>query len=110
MVSERRQVSLGDSAQREPAQPRELRPFNELKEMAHDGKVLNTKPCTNIYFNHIEDISYLGESFQMHSMQITNQPELAGEYRAKQVEQLHIMKGTSGTLCGSTNGSGTLYP
>ena len=62
------------------AQPRLLRPFHELKDMAHDGQVFSTEQHTNLYFHYVEVINDLAETFQMYSTQILNQPELAIEY------------------------------
>ena len=55
--------------------------------MVHDGQVFIMEQCTNLYFDHVEVINGLVESFQMYSMHINNHPESAVEYRSKQTEQ-----------------------
>ena len=52
--------------------------------MVHDGQVFSMEQHTNLYFDHMEVINDLAESFQMYSTQIINQPE----YKAKQAEQV----------------------
>ena len=107
---ERRQVSQGVSAPQQPSQPRKLCPFHELKEMVHDGKIFMVEQCTNLYFDRVEVISDLVESFQTYSALITNQPELAGEYSMKQVEQAtYYEKISKKHRCSSTNGSSTSH-
>ena len=69
------------------AQPRQLRPFHELKDMVHDSQVFSMEYCTNLYFYRIEVINNLVESFQMYSTHILNNPLSAPEYRTKQSEQ-----------------------
>ena len=63
-----------------------LKPFHELREMVHDGKIFMVEQCTNLYYDRVEVISNLVESFQMYSALITIQPELTGKHLAKQVE------------------------
>ena len=55
--------------------------------MVHDGKTFTVEQCTSFYFDRVDGICDLVESFQTCSALITNQPELTGEYSRKQVEQ-----------------------
>ena len=48
--------------------------------------------CTNLYFDHIEVINDLVESFQMYYTNILNNPLSAPEYRAKQSDQASYYK------------------
>ena len=76
------------TAPQQPAQPRTLRSFLELRDMTHEGQIFSMDQCTNLYFHHCaEVINDLIESFQMYSMQILNQPESAAEIRSRQSEQ-----------------------
>ena len=88
----RRQVPQEVPAPQQSAQPKPLRPINELRDMVDDGQVFSTEQYTNLYFYHIEVINNLVESFQMYSTHIINHPLLAAEYRAKQSEQASYYK------------------
>ena len=87
MDDDRRQVPQEVPTLQESTQPRQLRPFHELKYMVHEGKVFSMEQCTNLYFHHVEVINNLVESFQMYSTHILSHPLSAPEYRAKQSDQ-----------------------
>ena len=84
----RRQVPQEEApAPPQSAQPSPLRPFQELRDMTHEGQVFSMEQCRNLYFHSIEVNNDLIESFEMYSMQILNQPESAAEIRSRQSEQ-----------------------
>ena len=59
---ERRQAPQKEApAPQQSVQPRPLRPFLELKDMAQEGQVFSMEQCTNLYFHHIEVINDLIE-------------------------------------------------
>ena len=61
--------------------------------MAHDGQVFSMEQRTNLYFDCIEVINNLIESFQMYSRHILNNPLSASKYRTKQAEQASYYEG-----------------
>ena len=88
--NDRRQVSQDVQAL---VQPTQLRPFHELKDMVHDGKVFSTEQHTNLYFDYVKVINDLVESFQLYSAHILTNPLSAPEYRIKQSEQASYYEG-----------------
>ena len=47
--NEMRQVPQEVPALQKSAQPRQLRPFHELRDMVHDRQVYSMEQCTNVY-------------------------------------------------------------
>ena len=88
--NDRRQVSQDVPA---PVQHTQLRPFHELKDMVHDGQVFSMEKCTIMYFDHVEVINDLVESFQLYSAHILSNPLSAPKYRIKQSEQASYYEG-----------------
>ena len=84
---DRRWITPNASAPLQSAQPRPLRPFNELRNMTHDGQVFSVEQHTNLYFHYVKVINDLVESFQMYATHMYYHPDSTAKYKPRQSEQ-----------------------